>query len=182
MICLIPVGSPIVFINHIYPISSQIYFPSVFPGYEDDFMQRAGLVSEAPLRVTAQACSGSSSQATGSHSWPQERALPGSSAVQLSSSGYPKCRYPTVQHGPSLSSRICLLAGAMGRGSGCRTGNLLNTFNLAALPPRGQLVLGKQAQMPHCTPQSSQAMFFIALGARGGLRIKAVVPNSLLLF
>lgn len=139
-------------------------------------------MSEAPLRVTAQACSGSSSQATGSHSWPQERALPGSSAVQLSSSGYPKCRYPTVQHGPSLSSRICLLAGAMGRGSGCRTGNLLNTFNLAALPPRGQLVLGKQAQMPHCTPQSSQAMFFIALGARGGLRIKAMVPNSLLLF
>lgn len=76
----------------------------------------------------------------------------------------------------------CLLAGAMGRGLGCRTGTLMNTFNLAALPARGQLVLGKQAQMPRCTPQSSQAMFFIALVARGGLRIKAVVPNSLLLF
>lgn len=80
-----------------------------------------------------------------------------------------------------LEQQDCLLAAAMGRGSGCRTGNLLNTLNLAALPPRGQLFLGKQAQMPRCTPQSSQAMFFIAPGARGELRIKAVVPNSLLL-
>lgn len=38
--------------------------------------------------------------------WPQERAVPGSSAVQLSSSGYPSCHCPTGQHGPSLSSRI----------------------------------------------------------------------------
>lgn len=77
----------------------------------------------------------------------------------------------------------CLLAAAMARGSGCRTGNLLSTFNLAALPPRGQLVLGKQARTPCCAPQGSQAIayrFCIALGTRGGLRIKAV-PNSLFL-
>lgn len=36
--------------------------------------------------------------------------------------------------------------------------------------------------MPRGVPQTSQAVFFMALEARGRLGIKAVVPNSLLPF
>lgn len=68
-------------------------------------MQGAGLVPETPARMTAQACPASLSQATSPRScWPQERVLAGSSVVQPSSSGYPKCRCPIAQREPSPPS------------------------------------------------------------------------------
>lgn len=74
-----------------------------------------------------------------------------------------------------------ILAIAMGKGSGCRTGNLQHAFSLVVLLPNGQVVTRRQAQMLSWALQGSQAVFFIALGPRGGLGIRAVVPDALLL-
>lgn len=206
MICLIPVGSPIVYVNHTACCSLALTWHAallVLMG-PTGTLCRTLVIPQSdllPTRVSwlggwlhVESWAGVWSSCGGHCPGMLSICIPGHKLSLLATgAGSARigccpavqqriCRVPLplVQHEPLWAAG---LPPGRGNGKGFRLQGwqAVNAFDLAALPAKGQLFLGKQAQMPCCTPLSSLVMLSIALGARGGLRIKAMVPNSLFL-
>lgn len=79
---------------------------------------------------------------------------------------------------PCSTAKALILAIVMRKGLGCRTSNLQYAFSLMMLGLSGQVVTEKQAQMLSFSQFTDSVLHSSA--SRGGLGIKAAVPNAIL--